>query len=46
MTENRSLGWLVECLGPLLSEGLLNFCGLSCTVPSIEYVKAVIDLIK
>ena len=45
MTENRPIEWLGECLGSLLSEHVLSFCGLSCTVPSIEYVKAVSRLI-
>jgi hypothetical protein len=45
MTENRPIELLGECLGPLLSDHLLSFCGLSCTVPSIEYVKAVSRLI-
>jgi hypothetical protein len=46
MTENRSVEWVGECLEPLLDEHLLSFCGLSCTVPSIEYVKAVAGLIR
>jgi methionine synthase I (cobalamin-dependent) len=45
MTENRPIEWLEECISPLLSDHLLSFCGLSCTVPSIEYVKAVSRLI-
>jgi methionine synthase I (cobalamin-dependent) len=44
--ENRPIEWLAECLGPLLDDRLLNFCGLSCTVPSIEYVKAIGGLIQ
>lgn len=46
MTENRPIEWLAECLRPLLDERLLNFCGLSCTVPSIEYVKSIGGLIQ
>jgi methionine synthase I (cobalamin-dependent) len=46
MTENRPIDWLAECLGPLLDEGLLSFCGISCTVPSIEYIKTVSGLIR
>lgn len=46
MTQNRPIEWLGECLGSLLNEHLLSFCGLSCTVPSIEYVKAVAVLIR
>jgi methionine synthase I (cobalamin-dependent) len=46
MTENRPIEWMAECLGPLLDERLLSFCGLSCTVPSIEYVKTVAGLIR
>jgi methionine synthase I (cobalamin-dependent) len=45
-TENRPIEWLTECLGPLLDDGLLSFCGLSCTVPSIEYIRAVAGLIQ
>jgi 5-methyltetrahydrofolate--homocysteine methyltransferase len=45
MTENRPIEWLGECLRPPLEEGLLNFCGLSCTVPSIEYIRAIAQLI-
>jgi len=37
---------MAECLGPLLDERLLSFCGLSCTVPSIEYVRAIARLIE
>jgi methionine synthase I (cobalamin-dependent) len=46
MTENRPIEWLAECLMPLLDEDLLSFCGLSCTVPSIEYVRAVVALVR
>lgn len=46
MTENRSVEWLGECLEPLLDEHLPSFCGLSCTVPSIDYVKVVAGLIR
>ena len=46
MTENRPIEWLAECLGPLLDDRLLKFCGLSCTVPSLEYVKAIGGLIQ
>jgi methionine synthase I (cobalamin-dependent) len=46
MTENRPIAWLAECLMPLLDEDLLSFCGLSCTVPSIEYVRAVVALVR
>ena len=46
ITENRPIEWLAECLGPLLDEHQLNFCGLSCTVPSIDYVKAIVGLIQ
>jgi hypothetical protein len=46
MTENRPIEWLAECLEPLLDQRLLNFCGLSCTVPSIEYVKTIARLIQ
>jgi hypothetical protein len=46
VTLNRPIEWLTECLGPLPDERLLSFCGLSCTVPSIEYVKAVAGLIQ
>ena len=45
MTGNRPIEWLGECLGPLLRDHLLSFCGLSCTVPSIDYVKAIAGLI-
>jgi methionine synthase I (cobalamin-dependent) len=41
----RPASWLAEVLEPLLAEGLLSYCGLSCTVPSIDYVKAVAALI-
>jgi hypothetical protein len=46
MTESRPIEWLAECLVPLLDERLLGFCGLSCTVPSIEYVKTIAGLIQ
>ena len=46
MTENRPIEWLTECLGPQLDDGLLSFCGLSCTVPSIEYIKTIAGLIR
>jgi methionine synthase I (cobalamin-dependent) len=46
LTQNRPIEWLSEGLEPLLDERLLSFCGLSCTVPSIEYVKAVAGLIR
>jgi hypothetical protein len=32
--------------GFFVAEGLLNYCGISCTVPSIEYVKAISALLK
>jgi homocysteine S-methyltransferase len=44
--ENQPVDWLAECLGPLLDERLLSFCGLSCTVPAIEYVREAADLIR
>ena len=46
MKENRPIEWLNECLAPLLGERLLSFCGLSCTVPSIQYVTAIAGLIQ
>jgi hypothetical protein len=46
LTQNRPIEWLSEGLEPLLDERLLSFCGLSCTVPSIEYVKAIAGLIR
>ncbi len=45
-SENEPIDWLAECLQPLLDERLLSFCGLSCTVPSIEYVRKVGSLIQ
>ena len=46
MKENRPIEWLEECLAPLLTDSLISFCGLSCTVPSIQYVTAIADLIQ
>ena len=46
MTEYRPIEWLAECLEPLLNERLLSFCGLSCTIPSIEYVSVISNLIR
>ncbi len=46
LTENRPVEWLAECLGPLLDERLLSFSGLSCTIPSIDYVKVLARLIR
>jgi methionine synthase I (cobalamin-dependent) len=42
----RPIEWIAECLGPLLDAQLLSFCGLSCTIPSIDYIRAVSDLIR
>jgi hypothetical protein len=44
--HGESASWLVEILEPLLAERLLSYCGLSCTVPSIEYVKTVAALLR
>jgi methionine synthase I (cobalamin-dependent) len=38
--------WLVEILEPLLAARLLSYCGLSCTVPSLDYVRTVAALLK
>lgn len=42
---HRSIEWVEEALRPLLAEGLLGFCGISCTMPSLGYVRAVAGLI-
>jgi hypothetical protein len=45
-THGRPIEWISECLTPLLEEGLLGFCGLSCTVPSIEWIRVTADLTR
>lgn len=42
---HRPIEWVEEALRPLLAEGLLSFCGISCTMPSLGYVRAVAGLI-
>lgn len=42
---HRSIAWVEDTLRPLLTEGLLSFCGISCTMPSLGYVRAVAALI-
>jgi len=44
-SEHQPIEWLAECLTPLLDERLIRYCGLSCTVPSIEYVEAISRLV-
>ena len=41
----RPVSWLTDTLAPLLEEGLLNYCGLSNTVPSMDYVRTIATLI-
>jgi methionine synthase I (cobalamin-dependent) len=44
--HGESASWAAEILKPLLEERLLNYCGIGCTVPSLDYVTAIADLLR